>query len=558
MHLNDHLPPDERLSRANLRWLSNFQLTHHRKPTVLHIGNIANNAYNNARLLNQVGLDCDVICYDYYHTMACPEWEDADFQAAFKNDNHPAWLHVNLQGFERPSWFAQGKLLTCISYLNAKRAGLSQAGELWKILLAQSRLADIASDSVAIAGYEAILQRLSRLTLTLIVSQPHIALQRLTDILAIRIPHWMVIPMLAVMLVPLMLLRIFASPFKTKISRHSAVIDERLAEVLSSWKQEFPDRADSMCREDLLPYGTVLPAWAELMSHYDFVIGYSTDPLLPMLAGKPYFALEHGTLREIPYLQTPIGRLCALSYRKAQHVFVTNFDCIESAKLLAPDRFTVINHPYDEDHGLAINGAVESRTELTKELESTHLIFHPTRHDWVKGTGYADKSNDLLIRAFIKLRRAGIEVGMICCTWGKNVDASRAMVAEAGLSRHVKWVAPLPITPFERMCRACDVVADQFKLGSFGGVCFKALAVGAPILTYLDESLLLKQYPEVPPVINCQSTNDIVSKLTATFNQPEELIRLSNASRNWIKKHHNKAATINAQIDQFRSQHPMH
>ena len=47
-----------------------------RKLRVLHIGNIANNAYNNARIQRQYGIDADVLCHDYYHVMATPEWED--------------------------------------------------------------------------------------------------------------------------------------------------------------------------------------------------------------------------------------------------------------------------------------------------------------------------------------------------------------------------------------------------------------------------------------------------------------------------------------------------
>ena len=57
-------------------WLADFERKNGRKLRVLHIGNIANNAYNNARIQRQYGIEADVICYDYYHIMSCPEWED--------------------------------------------------------------------------------------------------------------------------------------------------------------------------------------------------------------------------------------------------------------------------------------------------------------------------------------------------------------------------------------------------------------------------------------------------------------------------------------------------
>ena len=61
-------------------WIVAFEERNSRRPRVLHIGNIANNAYLNASILNAAGVDCDVLCYDYYHVMACPEWESAVFE----------------------------------------------------------------------------------------------------------------------------------------------------------------------------------------------------------------------------------------------------------------------------------------------------------------------------------------------------------------------------------------------------------------------------------------------------------------------------------------------
>src|SRR5262249_26912854 len=113
-------------------WLDQFRSEHGRSPRLLHIGNIGNNAYNNAKLLNRAGFDCDVLCYDYYDIMGSPEWEEADYRGDIKNDFYPTWEGVELQGFERPRWFAQGPLLTCIDYLVTRREGRAAgAKRLW-------------------------------------------------------------------------------------------------------------------------------------------------------------------------------------------------------------------------------------------------------------------------------------------------------------------------------------------------------------------------------------------------------------------------------------------
>lgn len=545
------------LSASNKEWMAAFKEAHGRSPRILHIGNIANNAYNNARLLNQAGFDCDVICYDYYHTMASPEWEDADFSAKFENENFPDWCNVDLKGFQRPRWFAQGALRTCTHYLIAKRSGSSEAESLWQQLSVQNGMLNNAqSSSVSRSLWMSRLvcfgSRLKRLATVLIVGQRSEISLITFRLLKPRVPSQLLKLAIVVTSVLFFLVRVMGWPFKGLINRQNKRIEHQFCRVLDSWKEEFPDRNDVLSRGDLLPYANVIEIWSALLKRYDFIIGYSTDPLIPMLVDRPYFALEHGTIRDIPYERSSIGRLCALSYRKAQHIFVTNFDCLKSAANLAPGRFTVINHPYDEDHGLSITDASAFRGVLLDELDSDFLIFHPTRHDWVPGTGYADKSNDILIRAFIELRRRGLRVGMVCCNWGANVRDSDALLTGAGLARNVKWISPLPITPFERLCRASDVVADQFKLGAFGGVCFKAMAVGAPILTFLNESLLLRQYSEVPPVVNCSSAEEIVSRVEELAFHPGGLKNLGEASRYWMKTYHGKCATVNSQVDQFR------
>jgi hypothetical protein len=212
----------------------------------------------------------------------------------------------------------------------------------------------------------------------------------------------------------------------------------------------------------------------------------------------------------------------------------------------------MINHPFDEDHGEQVTGWEELRQSLQRELDSDFLLFHPTRQDWVEGTGYADKANDVFLQAFCELRNRGLKIGLVCCEWGSNVSASKQLVEGEKCSRYVKWVQPLPVVAFERTCLACDIVVDQFKLGSFGGVLFKAMAVGRPILTFLDEEQVLQQYAECPPVLNCRTQKEITYAISSAFGQREELARLGKLSREWIKKNHGKAATVNAQVDQFR------
>ena len=94
-------------------WLAAFGRRHGRKLRVLHVGNIANNAFLNAKFLRQAGVEADVLCYDYYHVMGTPEWEELDLRRPYGDDFKPRFAPADLAGYTRPAWFIQGPLSEC-------------------------------------------------------------------------------------------------------------------------------------------------------------------------------------------------------------------------------------------------------------------------------------------------------------------------------------------------------------------------------------------------------------------------------------------------------------
>src|ERR1700734_3394677 len=93
--------------RSELAFIEKFERVRGRPLGVLHIGNIANNAYNNALIQRRFGIEADVICYNYYHVMGCPEWEAASFDGRI-DSLFPDWWATELGGWQRPDWFVQG------------------------------------------------------------------------------------------------------------------------------------------------------------------------------------------------------------------------------------------------------------------------------------------------------------------------------------------------------------------------------------------------------------------------------------------------------------------
>lgn len=114
-----------------LDWLKEFERLNGRALRVLHIGNIANNAYNNAKIQRSYGIEADVLCYDYYHVMGTPEWEDGGLTAPV-DPQFPDWWATNLGGFKRPEWFVQGPAAVCIKYLTARARRQRLRSAIWR------------------------------------------------------------------------------------------------------------------------------------------------------------------------------------------------------------------------------------------------------------------------------------------------------------------------------------------------------------------------------------------------------------------------------------------
>jgi glycosyltransferase involved in cell wall biosynthesis len=72
---------------------------------VLHVGNVANNGYLNAKLQRRAGLAADAIC-DERHILSLPEWEDADLHGTFA-PYAPLEEVARTTGWRRPPWILQ-------------------------------------------------------------------------------------------------------------------------------------------------------------------------------------------------------------------------------------------------------------------------------------------------------------------------------------------------------------------------------------------------------------------------------------------------------------------
>ena len=348
-------------------WLCDFEARNGRKLRVLHIGNIANNAYLIAKFLRRAGVDADVLCYDYYHIMGTPEWEELDIQHDWGDDFRPHFAPEDIGDYRRPDWFVQGPLRVCAAYLMARNRGdRKEAARLWSHLESVRTYDSLSGAQIVrqigatfnsreagalyrlkfsfrqVAGYAVMVPfNVARLVWH--------ALQALLRELGLKgvaknLAGWVQRRKIGLNVQQTLThIRDFIDP-PSYLSRFKALV--------ADFSTLFPSRPDKLALTDFTSYGSLVELLEPAFKDYDIVQGYSTDPILPLICGKkPYFAFEHGTLRECIRGDNSVHRLTALAYRKADHVFITNGDCLEHAQWLGVEHLSAMLHPIDvEQH----------------------------------------------------------------------------------------------------------------------------------------------------------------------------------------------------------------
>jgi hypothetical protein len=508
-----------------------------RPARVLHIGNIGNNAYILSGALNAVGVASDVLCPDAYHIMGCPEWEDADFAGDVGNAFFPAWENVDLRGFARPRWFAQGPVPTCLHYLKARRSGDEYlADRCWQDLERQ-RVRSCAFQRrpllVALATWLGRARRFARRTLV----RSARSLEKWVRSMPGKEP----------------IARVGAVPSERGARRDASSFTERVQDLVASFRAIFPERSDVLTNEDMPVSADIFDLWRETLEEYDLVVGYSTDGIYPLLVNRPYFAFEHGTIRSIPFEATGQGRLCALTYRLALHTFITNADNHLAAEKLGLPSYSFLPHPLN-DHDVDAADTDALRQELCGRLQSDFIVLHPARQHWTADRHPSwEKGNDFFIEGFARfVREDNPRAAAVFVNWGQTVDASRALLQERGVADRVLWIEPQANRRLLAYIRATDAVADQFFLGSFGGIMPKALRLGRPCFIALDEERHRWCFPEMPPMIQSRTPEEIHVGLRRLYRDAEYARRFAVDGPRWYAKYHSLDVVVDRFLTEMR------
>jgi glycosyltransferase involved in cell wall biosynthesis len=272
---------------------------------------------------------------------------------------------------------------------------------------------------------------------------------------------------------------------------------------------------------------------ARLMAHYDIVQGWTLSAQLAAQAGhRRYIACELGTLRGLPWQDSPEGRLAAWLYRAAPEVFVTNSDCLPLAAQLgvAPERTTAILHPYD------LRSIPQDPAPPPPPGPDGPVLLAPARHHWTSGSGAWLKGNDVYLRALGQLAAQGRRFQLVTVRWGAEVAQSQALIDQLGFADRVTWVEPAPRMAMWRAYAGAAAVLDQFAAETFGGAGLDTMAAARRLITRFDPATALPFFQRQPPLTAVTGVEETAAAIAGVLDDPQDQAGGGRALRDWLQE----------------------
>src|SRR5260370_9495278 len=119
------------------------------------------------------------------------------------------------------------------------------------------------------------------------------------------------------------------------------------------------------------------------LTDHDVTMGYAYTPMYAMIQGlSPYVSIEIGTMRDLPFDGTAMGKMLALAYRLSDQVIITNPDVITQAKRLGLERIQFCPHPVDEAIFRPSETANALRKGLQSKYEADYVLLAASRPTW--------------------------------------------------------------------------------------------------------------------------------------------------------------------------------
>lgn len=169
------------------------------------------------------------------------------------------------------------------------------------------------------------------------------------------------------------------------------------------------------------------------------------------------------------------------------------------------------------------------------------IIFHHSRHSWIQ---YPDKwsykGNEKLFKGFAGFikKKSNIRSCIVTFEYGPDIDNSKDLIKELGIENNIIWFPVIPRKEVMVGLSIADLGAGEFGLSwlSYGTI-YEFMAMEVPSMHYRNDKFYIGKYPELYPMINAHSSEEITEKLLYFTERTQELKEIGKKACQWFLKH---------------------
>ncbi|ULL19450.1 glycosyltransferase [Paenibacillus sp. H1-7] len=103
----------------------------------------------------------------------------------------------------------------------------------------------------------------------------------------------------------------------------------------------------------------------------------------------------------------------------------------------------------------------------------------------------------------------------------------------------------------KKVYKQADIIVDQLKLGSYGVLALEAMAMGKPVITYINE-FMRDYYPKDLPIVSA-NTENVGDELEKLLVDDDLRSILGDRGRKYVEKHHNPKIVVKKLLDIYKS-----
>lgn len=176
-----------------------------------------------------------------------------------------------------------------------------------------------------------------------------------------------------------------------------------------------------------------------------------------------------------------------------------------------------------------------SKSDVLRFFHASHFDFKINDPGDHRKTS---KGNDRFLRAFARALRDGLKAECVLLDRGPDRDVARELVEQLGIAKYCTWKPHLSRPELIEEFAQADVVVDQFDIGGHGGIAIEAMSMGKPVLMWAAGEAYRVSYPEVPPVLNAFSEDEIYEQLMFCKDRTY-LEKLGKQAHAWVQLYNN-------------------